>query len=325
MITFRDPAEVPAGFGPSVVVIGKFDGVHTGHRAGIDRARVEAASEGARVVAVTFDRNPLSVLRPEICPEELVSVDQKLSLLAETGVDATLVLHFDRALADLAPDEFVRRVLVDAIGAVTVFVGEDFRFGRGGAGDPRLLADLGREHGFQVEVIDDIRAHDHGRRVSSTWIRSLLAEGDVESAARLLGRPPAVRGEVVHGLKRGRELGFPTANLSIDSEGFVPADGIYAGWLVDQGAIEGADATPPPHATTRYPAAISVGTNPTFDDVERRQVEAYVLDETDLDLYGHRVEVHFIRRIRGMVAFEGIEALIAQMTDDVARVRATLQ
>lgn len=325
MITFRDPAEVPAGFGPSVVVIGKFDGVHTGHRAGIDRARVEAASEGARVVAVTFDRNPLSVLRPEICPEELVSVDQKLALLAETGVDATLVLRFDRALADLAPDEFVRRVLVEAIGAVTVFVGEDFRFGRGGAGDPQLLAELGHEYGFRVQVIEDIRAHDDGRRVSSTWIRSLLADGDVETAARLLGRPPAVRGEVVHGLKRGRELGFPTANLSIDSEGFVPADGIYAGWLVDQGAIDKAEATARPHATTRYPAAISVGTNPTFDDVERRQVEAYVLDETDLDLYGHRVEVHFIGRIRGMVAFEGIEALIAQMTDDVARVRATLR
>ncbi|MCR2813434.1 bifunctional riboflavin kinase/FAD synthetase [Microbacterium sp. zg.Y1090] len=324
MIVFRDPAEIPAGFGPSVVVIGKFDGVHAGHRAGIDRARVAAEAEGARVVAVTFDRNPLSVLRPELCPPELVSVDQKLALLAQTGVDATLVLHFDRALADLPAEDFVRRVLVDAVGAVTVFVGADFRFGRGGAGDPGLLAQLGRSSGFRVEVIDDIRARDDGRRVSSTWIRGLLAEGDVEGAARLLGRPAAVRGEVVHGLKRGRDLGFPTANLSLEAEGFIPADGVYAGWLVDEGAIPVADASPHPHATTRYPAAISVGTNPTFGDVTARQVEAYVLDETDLDLYGHRVEVHFTHRIRGMVAFEGVDALIAQMTDDVARVRAAL-
>ncbi|MCR2786053.1 MULTISPECIES: bifunctional riboflavin kinase/FAD synthetase [unclassified Microbacterium] len=325
MITFHDPAEVPAGFGPSVVVIGKFDGVHTGHRAGIDRARVEAAAERARVVAVTFDRNPLRLLRPQACPEDLVSLDQKLALLADTGVDATLVLRFDRAMADLPADEFVRTVLVDAIGAVTVFVGRDFRFGRGGAGNPQLLAELGREYGFRVEVIDDIRAHDDGRRVSSTWIRNLLDAGDVETAARLLGRPPAVRGVVVHGLKRGRELGFPTANLSPQTEGFVPADGVYAGWLVDEGAIDRADAAPNPHATTRYPAAISVGVNPTFDDVTLRQVEAYVLDETDLDLYGHRVEVHFTRRIRGMVAFEGIDALIAQMGDDVQRVRAALR
>jgi len=143
----------------------------------------------------------------------------------------------------------------------------------------------------------------------------------VEGAARLLGRPHAVRGEVVHGLKRGRELGFPTANLAPDAEGFVPADGIYAGWLVDEGASAEPDSA---HAVTHYPAAISVGTNPTFDDVPVRQVEAYVLDETDLDLYGHRVQVQFTGRIRGMVAFQGVDALVAQMTDDVAHVRATL-
>lgn len=322
MIVFRAPGDVPAGFGPSVVAIGKFDGVHSGHRAVIDRARVDAAAAGARVVAVTFDRNPLALLRPEICPDSLVGAGQKLQLLADTGVDATLMLTFDRALADLGAREFVEHVLVGALGVRIVLVGADFRFGRGGAGNPELLRELGAEFGFEVDVIEDVRAIDEGRRVSSTWVRELLTEGDVAGAARLLGRPHAVRGEVVHGLKRGRELGFPTANLAADLEGFVPAEGVYAGWLIDAGA--GGDGGLQPRSSVRYPAAISVGTNPTFDDIDVPQVEAYVLDETDLDLYGHVVDVEFVDRIRGMVAFEGVEPLIAQMTDDVAHVRREL-
>ena len=159
-----------------------------------------------------------------------------------------------------------------------------------------------------------------GRRVSSTWVREMLAAGQVEDAARLLGRPHAVRAEVVHGLKRGRELGYPTANLSTEAEGFIPADGVYAGWLIDEGTDAGRV-----RAATRYPAAVSVGTNPTFDDVPQRQVEAYVLDETGLDLYGHTVQVQFTARIRGMVRFEGIEALIERMDADVAEVRTALQ
>jgi riboflavin kinase/FMN adenylyltransferase len=322
VIVFRHPSEVPAGFGPSVVAIGKFDGVHSGHRAVIARARVDAEASGARVVAVTFDRNPLALLRPEICPDSLVGVDQKLRLLADAGVDATLMLTFDRALADLGAREFVEHVLVGALGVRIVMVGADFRFGRGGAGDAGLLRELGAEFGFEVDVVDDVRAIDAGRRVSSTWVRELLDGGDAAGAARLLGRPHAVRGEVVHGLKRGRALGFPTANLSPDLEGFVPAEGVYAGWLVDEGIPGGGAAEP--RSTVRYPAAISVGTNPTFDDVEVRQVEAYVLDETELDLYGHVVEVEFVARIRGMVAFEGVDALIEQMADDVVRVRGEL-
>ncbi|MFC8680837.1 bifunctional riboflavin kinase/FAD synthetase [Microbacterium ureisolvens] len=335
MIVFRDPSEVPAGFGPSVVAIGKFDGVHSGHRAVIDRARVDAlrlvadaprsattAASGARVVAVTFDRNPLALLRPEICPDSLVGVEQKLRLLADAGVDATLMLTFDRALADLGAREFVEHVLVGALGVRVVMVGADFRFGRGGAGNPDLLRELGPEFGFKVDVVDDVRAIDAGRRVSSTWVRELLDAGDVAGATRLLGRHHSVRGEVVHGLKRGRELGFPTANLSADLEGFVPAEGIYAGWLVDEGAP--GDGASEPRSTVKYPAAISIGTNPTFDDVPVRQVEAYVLDETELDLYGHTVEIEFVSRVRGMVAFEGIGPLIAQMTDDVAKVRDEL-
>lgn len=318
MIVFHEPGEVPEGFGPSVVAIGKFDGVHAGHRALIQRAKVDAAASGARVVAVTFDRNPLSVLRPELCPPLLIGVNQKIQQLAEAGVDATLMLHFDEALAALPARAFVEHVLVGALGVETVLVGHDFRFGRGGAGDPDLLRELGAEWGFTVDVVDDVRAADEGRRVSSTWIRELLAEGDVETAARLLGRSPSVWGEVVHGLKRGRELGYPTANLSPDSEGFVPADGVYAGWLVDEGSPDGL------RPGIRHPAAISVGVNPTFADVERRQVEAYVLDETDLDLYGRRVEIEFVGRVRGMIAFTGVDALIAQMADDVRHVRGVL-
>jgi riboflavin kinase/FMN adenylyltransferase len=318
VIVFRDPADVPSDFGPSVVAIGKFDGVHSGHRAVLARAQVDAASSGARVVAVTFDRNPLALLRPEVCPDDLIGVHQKLQLLGETGIDATLMLTFDRALADLTPREFVQRVLVDALHVRTVLVGGDFRFGHGGAGNPDVLRELGAELGFSVDVIDDVRAVEAGRRVSSTWIRELLADGDVETAAKLLGRPPSVWGEVVHGLKRGRALGFPTANLAADLEGFVPADGVFAGWLVDQGSDDGL------RRGDRYPAAISVGVNPTFDDVAVRQVEAYVLDETDLDLYGRDVEIQFVSRIRGMTAFEGVDALVAQITDDVAQVRRAL-
>lgn len=314
MIVFREPSEVPADFGPSVVAIGKFDGVHTGHRAVIDRARVDA-SDGARVVAVTFDRNPLSVLRPDRCPPDVIGPHQKLDLLERAGVDASLLLTFDETLATEPAEAFVRRVLVDALGARTVLVGRDFRFGAGGAGDPALLERLGAEHGFRVDVVDDIRAVHADRRVSSTWIREALASGDIATATKLLGRPPSVWGEVVHGLKRGRELGYPTANLSPELEGFVPADGVYAGWLVD---TEGG-------RRISYPAAISVGTNPTFDDVHSRQVEAYVLDETGLDLYGRHVEVRFVERVREMTAFEGIDALLVQMALDVDRVRTVLR
>ena len=232
-------------------------------------------------------------------------------LLADTGIDATLLLHFDRRLASLPAEEFVDHVLVDALGVRTVLVGHDFRFGRGGRGTPELLRELGTRYGFDVDLIADVRSDADAQRVSSTRIRQALSEGEVDVAGELLGRAPSVRGEVVHGLKRGRELGFPTANLAHDLEGFVPADGIYAGWLVDEGGI-------------RRPAAISVGTNPTFDDVPVRQVEAYVLDETDLDLYGRIVDVEFVTRIRGMIAFEGVDALTAQMADDVALVRRAL-
>ncbi|MFI8594725.1 bifunctional riboflavin kinase/FAD synthetase [Microbacterium sp. NPDC078428] len=317
MILFHDPSEVPADFGETVVAIGKFDGLHAGHRAIIERMLVDAAGTGARTVAVTFDRNPLAILAPEKCPPSLLGVTQKAALLAETGIDATLMLRFDETLAAQPAEEFVQSVLVEALRARTVLVGTDFRFGRGGKGDVALLRRMGAEAGFAVDEIADIRSV-HGRRVSSTWIRELLAAGDVADAAKLLGRPSSVWGEVVHGAKRGRELGYPTANLTPELEGFVPADGVYAGWLVDGTSAHRAGSR------VRYPAAISVGDNPTFDDVTRRQVEAYVLDREGLDLYGHEVEVQFVERIRGMVAFRGLDALKVQMADDVVRAREVL-
>ena len=308
MITFPSPADVPADFGPSAVTIGKFDGVHAGHRAVITTLRRSAEAQGLRSVVVTFDRHPLALLAPEKCPPALVGPEQKLDLLEGTGVDAALVLTFDRELSLQSPEDFVTTILVDALRARLVLVGSDFRFGHRGAGDVALLSELGRVHGFAVEIVDDVMPRD-GRRVSSTWIRELLSEGRVSEAAVLLGHAPAVRGMVVHGAKRGRELGYPTANLSPDSDGLIPEDGVYAGWLQV--------------ARARYPAAISVGNNPTFDGVAQKQVEAYVLDK-EIDLYDQVVEVQFVERIRGMVAFTGIEPLIVQMGDDVERVRQLL-
>ncbi|TFD48849.1 bifunctional riboflavin kinase/FAD synthetase [Cryobacterium frigoriphilum] len=299
---------VPSDWPASAVTIGKFDGVHAGHRAVIAELERHAARDRLRTVVVTFDRHPLSVLSPERCPTSLVSTEQKLDLLAETGVEATLVLEFTRELSALEPEAFVRDILVDALHARHVLVGLDFRFGHRGAGDVALLRELGIRFGFAVDLIEDVKPDD-SRRVSSTWIRELLAEGDVRAAARLLGHLPTMRGVVVHGAARGRELGFPTANLAPEAEGLTPADGVYAGWLTDAGI--------------RYPAAISVGKNPTFEGILQTQVEAFVLDE-DIDLYGHRIDLGFVEHIRGMVAYEGVEPLIAQIRDDVARVRHIL-
>ena len=299
---------VPADWPASAVSIGKFDGVHAGHRAVIAELKSLARREGLAAVVVTFDRHPLALLNPAVCPAELVSVQQKIDLLGETGIDATVVLSFDRALASLAPEDFVRDILVNTLHARHVMVGRDFRFGAKGAGDAHLLTALGQSYGFDVRLIDDVMPLGE-RRVSSTWIRELLSAGDVRAATRLLGHTPTVRGVVVHGAARGRELGFPTANLSPESEGLIPADGVYAGWLTDNGAS--------------YPAAISIGNNPTFDGVPHKQVEAYVLDQ-EIDLYDHVVEVSFVEHIRGMVAFTGIDPLIKQIEDDVVKTRSIL-
>lgn len=312
MQVFSALADIPGGYGPTAVTIGKFDGVHTGHRLIIDNVLEQARQRGIAAVAVTFDRNPLALLAPEHCPASLVSLDQKLELLAVTGLDATVVLTFDAAMAAKAPRTFVDEVLVEALAAQVVLVGPNFRFGSRGAGDGALLSQLGKELGFEA-IVAPIREQG-GQVVSSSRVRELLDGGDVAGATRLLGRAPFVHGIVVHGAKRGRELGFPTANLAAEADGFAPGDGIYAGWLTDH--------TRP--GSPRFPAAISVGTNPTFSDVLRKQIEAHVLDRT-LDLYGHSVDVTFVSRIRGMVAYDGVGPLIAQMGRDVEDARGILE
>lgn len=328
MKVFRHRSEVPPSFGPSVVAVGKFDGVHVGHRAIIERLVGVARETNRESVVVTFDRNPLAILAPDHCPVDVMPLHRRLELFEEAGVSAVLVLPFTAEFAAEPPDVFISEVLVDALDARVVLAGENFRFGHRGAGDLVLLADRGRRAGFEVEPIAAV--HVGGAPVSSTRVREALAEGRVDLAATLLGRPAEVTGLVVRGLQRGRELGFPTANLGngfvdgkpVPVEGFVPADGVYAGWLVvtSFGDVEnrggGVDVG------VRFPAAISVGTNPTFVGVPRT-VEAYVLDKS-FDLYGLIVAIHFVEFVRPMVAFDGIASLIDGITGDVRRVRHLL-
>ncbi|MBH0100138.1 bifunctional riboflavin kinase/FAD synthetase [Salinibacterium sp. NSLL150] len=308
MDVFDSIDAVPATFGPVAVTIGKFDGVHSGHRAVLARLRAVAAERGLRSVVVTFDRNPMSLLNPAACPQPLLSKEQKLERLATTDVDAALVLTFDRALSEVSADDFVATVLAGALDTKVVLVGADFRFGARGAGDVALLRTLGNNHGFDVVVIDDI-ALEEGRRVSSTFVRELLSEGRVAEAGQLLTAPHSVRGVVVLGQQRGRELGYPTANLDRNSEGFIPADGVYAAWLVVDGV--------------RFASAVSIGNNPTFDGVPEKQVEAHALDQ-DFDIYGKRVEIEFVEYVRGMVKYTTVDALIEQMCLDEIAVREIL-
>ncbi len=309
MLSFDSLAAVPADFGPSAVTIGKFDGVHAGHRAVIARLEELAAPQSLTTTVLTFDRNPLSLLKPTQCPAPLVSNAQKLDLLGDTGLDAVLVAEFTRAFSELPPEEFVTSILVDALHAKIVLVGRDFRFGVKGSGTVVLLVELGAQHGFDVVVMDDV-APQGDRRVSSTWVRELLSEGRVTEAAELLGALPTIRATVVHGLQRGRTLGYPTANLSPVIEGFVPADGVYAAWLTVRGI--------------RYPAAVSIGNNPTFEGVPEKQVEAHAIDQTGLDLYDEIAEISFVEYIRGMHKFEGPDALAEQMGADERRIREVL-
>jgi len=292
-----------------VVTIGKFDGVHLGHRAVLGQTVARARELGVDAVAVTFDRNPLAQLHPEASPPALVSLERRLELIEETGIDLVAVLEFGAERAAQSAEDFVDELLVGRLGARILLVGVDFRFGARGQGDVWELRRMGEWRGFTVELLPAVGGAGVDR-ISTSGIRALIAEGRVSEAAARLGSLPAVTGEVVRGNERGRELGFPTANLAEDSVGAMPADGVYAGWLTRAGG-------------ERLPAAISVSDNPTFATGDHRRVEAHVLDR-DLNLYGEVVTVEFVDRIRGIEKFDSIEALIERMTIDVVQTRDLL-
>jgi riboflavin kinase/FMN adenylyltransferase len=298
--------DLPRDAAASVVTIGKFDGVHRGHRAVLDRLRQVAGDR--RAVVITFDRHPDAVLRPADAPAPLLSIEQKTEALIAAGADLVVVLPFTAEFAALTADEFVETVLVRGLSAVEVLVGSDFRYGAGGAGSVSSLRSAGERFGFGVSLVDDVCERD-GRRISSTGIRELLEAGRIDEATDALGRAPRIRSTVVPGHQRGRDLGYPTANLARDAEGCIPADGVYACWLHVNGE--------------RYGAAVSIGNNPTFGDVPEKTVEAHAIDVT-LDLYGSTVELEFVAYIRPMHKFESADALAEQMGRDELRIRDIL-
>lgn len=302
------PADFEVG---SCVAIGKFDGLHLGHQSILRRLVADARADGQLAVVFTFANNPLSFLNPERCPQPLMSRAQRLEAFAAAGVDVCVMVEFDADFAAIPAPEFVTEVLVDQLHARHVIMGSDFRFGHRGAGDGALLRELGDTHGFTAESVAWVEDPLVGS-MSSSRTRDAVLAGDVETASRMLGRPPAVRAEVVHGDARGRELGFPTANLGGTVEGLVPADGVYAGWV-----LLGAERE-------RRIAAISVGNNPTFTPNEQSRVEAFVLD-FEGDLYGQPIEVQFAHRLRGTVRFESLDDLLVQMHADVVETRRLLE
>jgi riboflavin kinase / FMN adenylyltransferase len=306
----RDHAFAP-GTGSTVIgaqrcvaTIGVFDGVHRGHQRIVWRALARAAELRLPAVGVTFDPLPEVVVRPASAPPLLTTLPRRLELLADLGLDGAYVVDFTPELSKQEPAQFATSVLVETLRAVDVVVGENFRFGRRAAGDVDTLREVGAAAGFMVDAVSLAHPDAEDRAFSSTWIRERIAAGDVEGATAALGRPHRLEGVVIHGDHRGRELGYPTANLDVPSDLAVPADGVYAGWLDDM------------------PAAISIGTNPTFAGTARR-VEAYAIDR-DLDLYGRLMTLDFVARLRGMVTFDGVEPLRVQMAADVEQCRRLL-
>jgi riboflavin kinase/FMN adenylyltransferase len=307
-----DPTGPPWPGRRSVLTIGAFDGVHLGHHAVIEQVRELAASRDAMSVLVTFDRHPASVVRPESAPRLLTDLPTKLELLGETGLDATVVLTFDRARSQESAHDFVQEVLVGALAARLVVIGEDFHFGRQREGNVALLRQLGQEFDFEVEPIALVDRPDGVEEpVSSTAIRRALAGGEVDVAARLLGHLFEARGSVVRGDQRGRLLGFPTANVEVPNAMCLPADGVYAGWYTrpDDGV---------------YPCAINLGRRPTFyEHADHSLLEAHLLDFSG-DLYGEPARVRFQTFLRSERKFDGIDALIAQLKHDIESARRIL-
>lgn len=307
MQRWRGLEHLPGGWGRCVVTIGVFDGVHRGHQALINRAVAIARDKQVPSVLMTFDPHPSEVVRPGSHPAQLTTLRRRSELVEELGVDVFCVIPFTLEVSRMPADEFVHEVLVEQLHVAAVVVGENFTFGSKALGNVELLRRLGQRFGFVTEGADLVT--DDGVTYSSTYIRACIDAGDVKAAAHALGRPHRLEGIVVRGDGRGRELGFPTANLSTTRFAAVPADGVYACWFVHSDG-------------RRLKAAVSVGTNPTFSGRERR-VEAFVLD-VDEDFYGQRVALDFVERLRGMEKFDTVEALLEQMHRDVEEARGLL-
>ena len=305
----------------SVVTIGVFDGVHRGHQQLITRAVEDAQRLGLPSVMFTFDPHPTVVFRPDAVPPLLGTVEQRAELALSLGIDHVVVVGFTKEIASWSPEQYVDKVLVDLLGAKSVIVGDNFTFGHRAAGKPETLRLLGKERGMDVTIVQLL--NEDGHTVSSTYIREQLAQGNVEAAREALGRPFSVYGEVTHGAGRGgRALGFPTANQYFQDKYALPADGVYAGFLTVEAAADGAEQVGTMLVGKRLPAAISVGTNPTFGH-EPRSVESFVLDH-EADLYGLNVTVEFLHRLRGMATYTSLEELIEAIDKDVADTRRVL-
>ena len=306
MEIIRDLAWSPTLEQGSVVTVGEYDGVHRGHRTVVAEMHRMAAERGCATAVVTFDRHPATIVRPESAPLLLCDLEHKLELLAETGVDYTLVVEFTEEQAQVKAETFAQQILVDCLQARAVIVGADFHFGKGRRGNVETLKVVGAECGYEVVGLPLVKQlTGEGEVISSTSIRSALTDGDVEKAHRLLGRPFEVRGVVTPGDRRGRTIGFPTANLPTTPDLQVPADGVYAAWYIREDG-------------TQYPAAVNIGKRPTFYDyADRSLIEAHLIGFRG-DLYGEIAKVRFVRRLRGEKKFEGIEQLQEQLGKDVA-------
>jgi riboflavin kinase/FMN adenylyltransferase len=283
-----------------VLAVGIFDGVHAGHQQIINAAKIHG-----QVTVITFDPHPTSVVAPERTPTQLMILKDRIQFLKSAGASFVEVINFTKDFSMLSPDQFIEDVLVGRFGAEYVVIGENFNFGHKAQGTPKYLSEVGPKYGFGVTIVK--LQEDRGSIISSTRIRNLIIDGQIERANELLTRLFYLKGPVVHGEKRGRQIGYPTANLGLNALATIPADGVYAGWLT-----VGKD---------RWPAAISIGTNPTFPGVRGRQVEAYAIDQIDLHLYDQDATVEFGYRLRDTLKFDGLDALLKQMKIDCDQAR----
>jgi riboflavin kinase/FMN adenylyltransferase len=307
VITWTSAEEVACEFDETAVTIGKFDAIHLGHQALLAELLDVAEDAMLAPVVLSFSNHPNTVLDPQNLPLPVIGPNQRAYLLEEAGVEAVLALEFDRALSSLSPEQFVQKYLVDTLRAKAVVVGQGFRFGSGGAGTVDTLRELGASLGFTVREVAPVLLD--GAVVSTTLVRNALDAGDVVLASEMLGRNHTTMGRIEHGLKIGRQIGFPTANMERSAEGYLPLDGVYAGWLYA--------------GTERYPAALSVGINETFQAVPRL-IEAHILDRDDVDLYDRLVTLEYVDFVRPSAKFDGVESLVAEINRDLDKIRLRL-